>query len=336
MVTGAEVVDRTQGAASGEGSAETVKTEVENAEGVGEGAEAEGVGGEGAGAAEGTKGAGGEGEAAEALGADGKPVASGKAGVGKDVVPLATFLELKGQYKDLTRRLDDLSSTLSRTGETMEERLRRVEPPAKDPIEQWVESLPDGKPPAEEGQQGDAAYEKKRDLQALAPLLKESREALLAPITRKYEPVLAGVLQALDRVRFIMGQIEDSFVTRDEKGNITEDKRPAGLKHMDRIDAVRKESLQKSGGRSILRHQDAFDQVLNQVKGEDAKKQQDEERLRAQGADQALKRDKERTRAAGSPGNAGGPAPRGAVVPGRRTYEQIQKDLAAGKDFKLA
>ena len=321
-----ELVEKTQRSDAEVVPEETAEAGTGTPTGTGEGTGAEA---EGAGKGEGAEGTGAD--AAGELGADGEPVARAT----KETVPLSTFLETKRTLKETIKRLDDLTSTMTRIGESTEERFRRVEPPAKDSLDDWQDSLPDGKPPVEEGQQGDAAYERKRDVAALVPLLKDARTHLLAPMTRRYEPVMAGVLQALDRLRFITGQIEESFVTKDEQGNITEDRRPLGLKHMDRIDAVRRESLEKSGGRSILRHQDSFDQVLAQVKGEDGKKAKDAERLRTEGADEALRRDKERTRAAGAPGSVAGTAPRGTVTPGRRTFAQIEKDRISGKDFKI-
>jgi hypothetical protein len=106
------------------------------------------------------------------------------------------------------------------------------------------------------------------------------RMAILAPVAN----VVTGMLRAMDKMSFVNAQLMDALVEKDAEGNIVKDHRPSGLKHLDRVSAIRDEVAKRSGGKTIIRHADAFEELQEQLRTEDEQKgvKQDEEaRIRA-------------------------------------------------------
>lgn len=230
----------------------------------------------------------------------GKPTAKPKSA--EKVVPLSVLIEERQKNK---ARMD-----------AIEQQIAALKPPEKDPIDALVESLP-----AED----DAEYQpgiKAGDIRTLAPILKALRDQI-NPKSAFFDKAFAATAQGMDRLKFLVEQVIEA---------LPKDALPLGIKHLDKIDAHRKDVFEKSGRKSLPTHKDAFDAVMEQVKAEAEQTDQREAAVRKDERSRTVKEVLQRKSAssAGGPGNAR-PVPRGGS-PGKRTFDQLER---SGGDFAL-
>jgi len=230
----------------------------------------------------------------------GKPAAKPKSA--EKMVPLSVLIEERQKNK---ARMD-----------AIEQQIAALKPPEKDPIDALVESLP-----AED----DAEYQpgiKAGDIRTLAPILKALREQI-NPKSAFFDKAFAATAQGMDRLKFLVEQVIET---------LPKDSLPLGIKHLDKIDAHRKDVFEKSGRKSLPTHKDAFDAVMEQVKAEAEQANQTEAAVRKDERSRTVKEVLQRKSAssAGGPGNAR-PVPRGGS-PGKRSFDQLER---SGGDFAL-
>jgi len=120
----------------------------------------------------------------------------------------------------------------------------------------------------------------------------------------------------MDRIKFMLEQVIEAM---------PEENRPAGIKALDKIDAYRKETYEKSGGREVPTHKDAFDAIMEQARAEEGAQAQTEATTRTDERKRTLREVMTRRSASNAtgPGNAR-TVPR-AARPGRRTFDQLEK-----------
>ena len=192
--------------------------------------------------------------------------------------------------------------------------------PDKHGLDVLIERMPDGA-------EGSEAWQRKEDAKAFAPLLKDLAPALF-PEADQMRSVLAGVAQMGDRLRFMLEQVIST---------IPKDQLPEGIKNLEKIDKIRTEYFQQSGGHKVLAHRDAFAQVKAQLQAESDAKAAETEAAREDGAKDALKTERRQRQAGQStPRNVSGPTRGGPGTPGKRTFQDINKAVEAGQDFSFA
>ena len=190
-------------------------------------------------------------------------------------VPAEAVAVLQGELRGLKDAIQQRDAELA-------QRLQAVTPPPKDSLDSWLESLPDGP-------EGSKEAMLKADAALVAPILKSARHHII-PEVRQMGVAMRVLVDALDRVRFENDQL---------RSTLPPEKVPAGLKHMDKIEAVRREEFEKSGGRTILRRQDAFERVLQDIRAQEKK----------------------------------APPRPSAPRPAKTVYERVQGGLDRGEDF---
>lgn len=214
------------------------------------------------------------------------------------LVPLSAVQKLRDELKAVKQQID------------------QQRPPEKDPVDVFIESLPKNvDPESEEGKEI-------LDLKAVAPLLKKFRPHLF-PKEKFFDQAIAVTAQSMDRIKFMLEQLVEAM---------PEEQRPAGIKALDKIDAYRKDTFEKSGRRELPTHKDAFAAIMEQAEAEAAAGTASEAATRTDERRRTLSEVMTRRAAsqAGGPGNAR-PVPRRAP-PGKRTFDQLEK---AGGDFRL-
>jgi len=151
--------------------------------------------------------------------------------------------------------IDELHSAIARGGEATQERFRRLEPPAKDPLDEVADGVADGP-------EGSDEYNLKEDIRTILPSLKALRAGLF-PEGKKYEQLLTLAFNALDGLRFEVEELRDM---------LPPEKRPAAFRHLEKIEAARKELFEKSGRKVLPRRRDAWKHVQEQLVAEEGAK----------------------------------------------------------------
>jgi hypothetical protein len=239
-----------------------------------------------------------------------KAEATAKPKASKGYDPVEVIHSLKREMKELKESFRGEVESLS--GEV------RALKPEKDPLDALLESLPKGDAESEEGRL-------RADIEALAPAIKKLRPALM-PEVGQHRLVLRGLLQMHDKLAFLVDQLTDAMG----------DNKPLGIKHLDRIERAREEQMAKSGGRGRppLYH-DVFVGLQEQLKAEEDGKKKSEASIRQDEQKRLAAQEDERKRAAGGPRGTGTPPRGGTGTPSRRSPAQIDRDIAAGKDFVI-
>jgi len=191
--------------------------------------------------------------------------------------------EFRRDLANVGRTINELHSAIARGGEATQERFRRLEPPAKDPLDEVAEGVADGP-------EGSDEYNLKEDIRTILPSLKALRAGLF-PEGKKYEQLLTLAFNALDGLRFEVEELRDM---------LPPEKRPAALRHLEKIEAARKDLFEKSGRKVLPRRRDAWKQVQEQLAAEE----------RAKAAKEPQRR----------PSNPGG----------KRSFEEIDAGVKAG------
>jgi hypothetical protein len=224
-------------------------------------------------------------------------------------------------------RLDAVLARSKKTEEqvqALQAQLDALKPAEKDPIDAYMEGIPKG----EEGSEERRRYED-AELILKNPIVKGAldRQGL------QTRAVLAGVLQALDRVRFENDQLLETLVERDADGKIVKDRRPPGLKHLDRITKLREDTFRTSGGKTLIRHADAFAQVQETLREEEEARTTQERGIRIDERGRTIRETQQRRSASGAAGGAPAVrAPHGTSPRGRLTPQEIDR---SGQDFLL-
>jgi hypothetical protein len=128
--------------------------------------------------------------------------------------------------------------------------------PEKDPLDVVLESLSKVDPDSDEGRL-------RADIEALAPAIKKlQKSGVLVPEVGQHRLVLRGALQLIDKLAFTVDQLVD------ELG----DKKPLGLKYMDRIEKARQDKMAKAGGKGRPpAYHDTFAEIQHQLRQEEAR-----------------------------------------------------------------
>ena len=217
-------------------------------------------------------------------------------------VPLSALIKLR---TEMEKKMGDLRT-----------QLQTVLPPDKDPVDAFLDQLPANVDPESE------AGKEAMDLRALAPLMKKFRPHLF-PKEKYFDRAIAATAQGMDRLAFKIDQIILAMPAE----NL-----PPGIKALDKVDAHRKSVYEKSGGKELPSHKDAFDAILEQAETESAAAATKEQTTRADERQRTVSEIIQRRGASKATGPGSVRAvPRG-VAPGKRTFEQLER--SAG-DFKV-
>jgi len=240
---------------------------------------------------------------------------TGEAEVEGDVVPDATPAPKPEKTVPLSA-LIKLRTEMEKKLAEVRTQLQTVLPPDKDPVDAFLDQLPANADP-----ESDAGKEA-MDLRALAPLMKKFRPHLF-PKEKYFDKAIAAAAQGMDRLAFKIDQIIQAMPA---------EQLPPGIKALDKVDAHRKSVYEKSGGRELPSHKDAFDAILEQAETEAATAATKEQTTRADERQRTVSEIIQRRGASKATGPGSVRAvPRGAPT-GKRTFEQLER--AAG-DFKL-
>lgn len=167
---------------------------------------------------------------------------------GAQPTPAATKAEKTVPLSALIKMRTELEGKIKE----MHGQLQTVLPPEKDPIDQLLDSIPkDIDPESEAGKEA-------LDIRALAPLMKKLRPALF-PKERQFDRMFAAAAQGMDRLAFKIDQIIESM----DPTTL-----PKGLQALEKIDAHRKGVYEKSGGKELPSHKDAFTAIMEQADAE--------------------------------------------------------------------
>lgn len=218
------------------------------------------------------------------------------------------------RIQQLLEKVNALEGRLSATEETVGSRQQTT-----DPIDEILEKeFPKG----EEGSPERKLWEDAKEI--VAPILKQLRPALL-PEIRTHERALAGTLQALGRMRFEMEQLMTAVLPKDPKTG--KPILPPGLAKMDRIESIRKQVFDQSGGRRVISHGDAFKELEQQLQDEADEAAEREVTIRQDERGRVIRETTQRRGASSGtgPGAQAGRVPRGAQPGGgRRTFDQLE------------
>lgn len=222
------------------------------------------------------------------------------------------------RFKALVDEVNDLKTSLASA----------TQPAQADALDLHLDKLPKG----EEGSPERQTYE---DAKALAPILKALRPALL-PEFDQVRAITAGALQAIDRIRFEIDAMSEALIEKDESGRVIADRRPDALKHMDRLSKIRQEVFQRTGGKRLIRHADAFTELQEQIKEEANQARSNEATIRADERGRTTREIAGRKAASRS----GAPRPAASVpraaTPGKRSFDDIRKAIESGQDFAIS